>query len=151
LTSLILVSVFTPIKTWLQTVLDRTLKDSPDHIRDLRSYGGAINSYVQMSDAQLMTRKLLDEAASGMSATSGAINLMRDGRLETVHTYGDWRGEAWVASPLDYRGHRFGLLLLGPRQGARPYTREEFAVLQETVDAVAHALAVGNKRSNGAE
>lgn len=150
LTSLILVSVFTPIKTWLQTVLDRTLKDSPDHIKGLRNFGGAIAAYVQMSDAQLMTRKLLDEAASGMSATGAAINLVRDGRLETVYTYGDWRGEAWVASPLEYRGQRFGLLLLGPRQGSRPYTREEFVVLQETVDAVAHALAVGKKSSNGA-
>jgi len=150
LTSLILVSVFTPVKTWLQTVLDRTLKDSPDHIRDLRDFGGAINSYVQMSDAQLMTRKLLDKAASGMSATSGAINLVRDGRMETAYTYGEWRGEAWVASPLEYGGQRFGLLLLGPREGARPYTREEFAVLQESVDAVAHALAVGKKRTNGA-
>ena len=149
LTSLILVSVFTPIKTWLQTVLDRTLKDSPDHIRGLRHFGEAIHSYVQMSDAQLMTQKLLDEAASGMSATSGAINLVRDGRLESAYTYGDWRGEAWVASPLEYKGQRFGMLLLGPRQGARPYTREEFAVLQETVDAVAHALAVAKKSPNG--
>ncbi len=149
LTSLILVSVFTPIKTRLQTLLDRTLRDSPDHIRALRDFGGAINSYVQMSDAQLMTRKLLDEAATGMSAKSGAINMMNNGRLETVYTYGDWRGEAWVASPLEYGGQRFGLLLLGPRQESRPYTREEFATLQETVDAVAHALAVGKKSPNG--
>ena len=56
-----------------------------------------------------------------------------------------------MASPLEYKGQRFGLLLLGPRQGARPYTREEFAILQETVDAVAHALAVGKKSSNGSE
>ena len=150
LTSLILVSVFTPIKTRLQTLLDRTLRDSPDRIRTLRDYGGAIYSYVQMSDAEMMTKRLLDEAATGMSATSGAINLLNNGRLETVYTYGDWRGEAWVASPLEHAGQRFGLLLLGPRQGSRPYTREEFATLQETVDAVAHALAVGKRRSNGA-
>ena len=150
LTSLILVSVFTPIKNRLQTMLDRTLKDSPDHIRTLREFGGAINSYVQMSDAQLMTRKLLDEAANGLSAQSGAVNLMYDGRLETVHTFGDWRGEPWVASPLEHAGQRFGLLLLGPRQGARPYTREEFAILQEAVDAVAHALAIATRNPSSA-
>ena len=50
LTSLILVSVFTPVKTRLQAFLDRTFKDSPEHIKTLREFGGEVRSYVQMSD-----------------------------------------------------------------------------------------------------
>ena len=65
------------------------------------------------------------------------------GHLETLHTYGEWRGEAWVAAPLEYDGKRYGLLLLGPREGLKPYTREEFAALQGAANEVAHALAVG--------
>jgi hypothetical protein len=149
LTSLILVSVFTPIKTRLQALLDRTFKDSPDHIRTLREFGTEVRSYVQMSDRELMTRRLLDEAASGMGAQCGAIRMAQDGgsngngRLETVYTYGKWRGEAWVAAPLEHAGKRYGLLLLGPREGLRPYTREEFAALQGAADEVAHAIAIG--------
>jgi hypothetical protein len=144
LTSLILVSVFTPIKTRLQVFLDRTFKDSPEHIRTLREFGGEVRSYVQMSDGQLMTRRLLDEAAAGMGAQCGAVTMSANGNghLETLHTYGDWRGEAWVAAALEHDGRRFGLLLLGPREGLRPYTREEFAALQGAATEVAHALAV---------
>ncbi len=103
-----------------------------------------MRSYVQMSDRHLMTKRLLDEAAAGMGARCGAITMAANGngRLETLHTYGDWRGEAWVAAPLEYGGTRFGLLLLGPREGLRPYTREEFVALQGAANEVAHALAV---------
>lgn len=145
LSSLILVSVFTLIKTRLQSLVDRTFKDSPEHIRALSEFGGAVRSYVQMTDPDLMTGRLLHEAATGMGAQSGAIRLATNGtsHLETVQTYGDWRGEAWIAAPLEHAGKRLGLLLLGPRQGHKPYTREEFAALQEAATEVAHALAVG--------
>jgi hypothetical protein len=144
LTSLILVSVFTPIKTRLQSFLDRTFKDSPEHIKALREFGSEVRSYVEMSDASLMTRRLLEEAASGMDAQCGAISLVAagSGRLETTHTYGDWRGEAWVAAPLEHDGKRHGLLLLGPREGLRPYSKQEFETLQSAANEVAHALAV---------
>jgi hypothetical protein len=145
LTSLILVSVFTPIKTRLQAFLDRTFKDSPEHIRALREFGAEVRSFTQMSDAQLMTRRLLEEAASGMDAQCGAIRLVSGSRegLVTAHTYGDWRGEAWIAAPLEYGGTRHGLLLLGPREGLRPYSKQEFETLQSAAKEVAHALAVG--------
>jgi hypothetical protein len=150
LTSLILVSVFTPIKTRLQAFLDRTFKDSPEHIRALREFGSEVRSYVQMSDAGLMTKRLLEEAAGGMDAQSGAISLVvpGSGRLETAHTYGDWRGEAWVAAPLEHGGKRHGLLLLGPRAGMRPYSKQEFETLQTAANEVAHALAVGHRNGH---
>jgi two-component system NarL family sensor kinase len=145
LTSLILVSVFTPVKTRIQSVLDRAFKDSPEHIRTLREFGGEVRSYVHMSDRLLMTKRLLEEAAGGMGAQCGAITMSMNGHghLEALHTYGEWRGEAWVAAPLEYDGRRYGLLLLGPRQGLKPYTRDEFAALQSAANEVAHALAVG--------
>ena len=97
LTSLILVSVFTPVKTRLQAFLDRRFKDSPEHILSLNEFGGEVRSYLQMSDRRLMTKRLLDEAAAGMGAEPGAITMQvnGNGRLEPLHTYGDWRGEAW--------------------------------------------------------
>lgn len=146
LTSLILVSVFTPIKTRIQAFLDRTFKDSPEHIKTLNEFGEEVRSYVHMSDRQLMTKRLLDEAAVGMGATCGAIRMPANGNghLETLHTFGNWRGEAWVAAPLEFDGKRYGLLLLGPREGRRPYTRAEFAALQGAANEVAHALAVGS-------
>ena len=150
LTSLILVSVFTPVKTRLQAFLDRTFKDSPEHIRALARVRAEVRTYTQMTDARLMTRRLLEEAAIGMEAQCGAISLVTpgSGRLETAHTYGDWRGEAWIAAPLEYAGERQGLLMLGPREGLRPYSRQEFDALQNTANEVAHTLAVGSRNGH---
>ena len=149
LTSLILVSVFTPVKTRLQAFLDRTFKESPEHIKALREFGSEVRSYVQMSDSALMTKRLLEEAASGMGAQCGAIRLVApgSGRLETAHTYGDWRGEAWVAATLEHAGKRHGLSAARAAAGLKPYTRQEFETLQIAANEVAHALALGS--SNG--
>ncbi len=65
-----------------------------------------------------------------------------NGRLEPLHTYGDWRGEAWVAAPLEHDGKRYGLLLLGPRRATNRTPAQEFAALQGAANEVAHALAV---------
>lgn len=148
LTSFILVSVFTPVKTWLQAFLDRRFRDSPDHVRALRDFGHEVRSHTQLADAQLMTKRLLEEAAISMEAESGVLRMAGDGgRLQTVHMYGDWRGEAWLAAPLEHGGERFGLLLLGPRRGNRSYSREEFGALQQAAHEVAHALTVSRERA----
>jgi hypothetical protein len=144
LTSLILVSVFTPVKTRLQAVVDRTFKETQDNTRELKSFGEQVNSFVQFGDSHQITRRLLNEAVAGLGAQSGAISLQLEGHLETVHTAGDWRGSVWVSAPLEHAGHRYGLLQLGPRNGAGPYSREDFVHLQRVAGAVAHALHVTN-------
>jgi hypothetical protein len=140
MTTLILISLFTPIKSRMQTFLDKRLKETPDSTRALRTYGEEVRAYVQMNDAQEMTQKLLDEAAKALNAESGAVRLVSDGHLRTVCTFGTWRGDALLAAPLESDGMRFGLLLLGPRQDQRAYTRTEFEALQTVAAIVSRAL-----------
>ena len=91
-------------------------KQAPDQTRDLRGFGEQVRSFVQMSDTNQITQRLLEEAAHGLQAQSGALTLFENNRWRTVHTYGYWRGEAWVSIPLEYDGELFGLLTLGPRK-----------------------------------
>jgi hypothetical protein len=141
LTTLILISVFTPIKSRMQTFLDKRLKEVPDSTRALRAYGEEVRAHLQMNDAQAMTQRLLDEAAKALNAESGAVRLLGDdGNLRTVCTYGAWRGDALLAAPLESDGRRFGVLLLGPRRDQQPYARTEFDALQTVAATVSRAL-----------
>lgn len=140
LTSLILVSAFTPIKSRLQAFVDHRFKEMPDTTRPLRAYGEEVAAYMQMKDAEYIVLRLLNEAATSLNARSGAVNFMANGRVRTVATYGDWRGDAVMAAPLVYEGQRYGLLLLGPRRNNEPYSTGEFETLQRVAGTVARAL-----------
>ena len=88
LTSLILVSVFTPVKTRLQAFLDRTFKESPEHIQALREFG--IGGALVRADERLGVD---DEAAARRGG-------QRDGRA----VWGDQTGGAGQRPPRD-RAH----------------------------------------------
>ncbi len=140
LTSLILVSAFTPVKSLLQSFVDRRFKEAPDTTKPLRAYGEEVRAYLQMRDTEQIVVRLLEEAARSLGAVSGAVNLTTNGRVRTVCTYGVWRGDALAAAPLEHAGQQYGLLLLGPRRDSGTYTAAEFAALQQVAQTVAHAL-----------
>jgi hypothetical protein len=140
LTTLIVAAAFAPLKARLQVFVDRRFKQAPDQISDLRGFGDQVRAFVQMSDTERITGRLLDEAARGLQAESGALSLFDGGRLRTVHTYGYWRGEAWVSIPLESDGELLGLLTLGPRANQEQYTRQECEALQQVAAQVAHAV-----------
>jgi hypothetical protein len=150
-TTLIVASAFTPVKDRLGTFIDRRFKEAPDSTRALRSFSHEVGAYLQMSDAALLARRFLDEAAGGLQAESGAVSLVIDGRLQSVGTNGPWNGEASLAIPLQDDGRRYGLLWLGPRLGGRPYNREEFEALLQTAQPVAQALRLASQGRAGVE
>jgi hypothetical protein len=139
-TTLIVASAFTPIKDRLGRLLSARFKDVPDNTRALRDFSQEVNAYLEMSDAALLARRFLDEAAGAVQAEAGAVSLLIDGRLKTVATSGRWQGEASIAIPLQQNGHRHGMLWLGPRLGANPYSNAEFEALQQAARPVALAL-----------
>ena len=105
-------------------------------LRDLRTYGDQVQAFVVMSDARLITRRLLEDSVRTLKAQSGAVCLQVDGRLEVVHTVGPWRGNPRLSVNLDCDAHHHGVLLLGPPLPDQSYNRQE-----------AEALAAGSKRS----
>ncbi len=60
--------------------------------------------------------------------------------MQTIHSHGHWKGEAWICLPIEYEGHRFGLLSLGPRQDRQPYSRHENEVLQRVTVQAARTI-----------
>ena len=139
-TTLIVASAFTPVKDRLGKFLSARFRDVPDSTRSLQSFSHEVNAYLEMSDAALLARRFLNEAAGALRAESGAVSLVIDGRLQTAGTTGRWQGEAWIVLPLEWGGQRSGFLWLGPRLGREPYGRGEFEALQQAAQPVAQAL-----------
>ena len=96
--TLILVAAFEPVKSRMRSLVDSRLKEAPDSTRDLRAFGHDIHRFLEMSDPELMTQRLLEETVKGLRAKSGSISLDVGGRLEPVHTVGRWQGDDLVCT-----------------------------------------------------
>ncbi len=147
ITTLIVAAASAPIKTRLQAFVDRQFKDVQDETREVRAFGEQVRTFVEMSDVDAVTRRLLDESARALGAQSGAVSLFVDGKAKVLHTVGSWRGEVQLALPLTVDGERFGMLMLGRRMGERSYVRQEAEALQEVVTHVSRLIRAS--RSSG--
>jgi hypothetical protein len=96
-----------------------------------------------MSDPAQLSEKLLTEAVRSLKADSGAVSLVKEGKLQIVHTSGTWKGDAYLSVPLNCGRHRHGLLQLGPHHPHQSYDRSEVDALQVVANQVARALCVG--------
>ena len=148
ITALIVVSTFEPIKAWVRGLVDRTLKEPPDTTTQLRSFGEEVQVFLTISSAEQVAQRLLEETARGLRAPSGALSMMVNGKLTPSYTVGNWRGEAWMAVPLEWRGQRFGMIALGPRPD-EPYTRHECDLLEEVATQVAGAVMLAHTFHQG--
>jgi hypothetical protein len=140
ITTLIVAAAFTPLKGWLQGLVDRRLNDAPGRTKDLRVLGDRARDFADMADAEQLSRRLLERAVHDLDAQGGAVRLAGDGGLRSVHTVGTWRGAAQVSVPLIARGERIGLLQLGPRRNGEAYEAMDFEALVEVSGEVARAL-----------
>jgi hypothetical protein len=140
ITTLLVVAVFTPIKTRVQSLVDRQFKELPDSTRQLRGYGNEIHNYLMMNDPVLISQRLLHEAVASLQAQSGALTLEIDGQTRTVGTVGSWRGEAGMRLPLECAGRRYGIISVGQRINGEPYSQQEALALQQTANQVAKAI-----------
>jgi hypothetical protein len=140
ITTVLVVAVFTPVKTRVQALVDRQFKELPDSTRRLRGFGDEVRDYLLMNDPNLISRRLLDEAVVSLQASSGALTLYADGQARTVSVVGSWRGEASMRLPLEYAGRRYGMISLGRRINGEPYSQQEAIALQQVADHVARAI-----------
>lgn len=150
LTTLIVVAVIEPLKTGLQHIVDRRLKDGADPVKEWKAYGDELKTFVQIMDADASLRRLLEEAVHAFGATGGEVELQKDGHLQVVGVTGEWDGHARLTVPLVApKGNvRIGKLGLGARRDGREYGEKDRASLNATAGLVAQAVALTD-RSNG--
>jgi hypothetical protein len=142
ISTLILASMFTPVKNTLQNVVDARFKEAPDPTRKLKAFGSQVKSVVEVIDPTMVTSCMLDEVVSAFGARGGGVYLGGDGYMKLEHSSEDWDGEATLTVPLKYEGKRLGMLALGPRHNGTEYSKKDREVLQDTAQTVAELLSL---------
>jgi hypothetical protein len=143
LTTLVLVSTFTPIKGRLQLLVDRHFKEVPEPGRRLRDYAAHVQSVLEVIDPECMTRRLLDEAVAAFGAVSGVVYWGSGQPWQVVHTVGEWDGDDHLSAPLESGGLALGHIALGARADGASYTTQDGLLLRQTAELVANAAARG--------
>ncbi len=141
LTTLIVVAVFDPLKGWLQRVVDARFKETVKPEQRWHEYARQVRAFIEMNDAGASAKRLLEEAAAAYNASGGAIHLQRAGKMQLVHSLGDWHKPPEATILLEHDGQTIGRLSLGARLTGRPYEPQELVFLADTAGAVAAAIA----------
>ncbi|HSB88418.1 MAG TPA: hypothetical protein VLD63_00185 [Anaerolineales bacterium] len=140
LTTLVLASAFTPIRTRLQAVVDRRFKDIHDTRRRLDTLAEEVQRGLWVVSPLQASRRLLDEALLAFDAEGGAVYLRGRRQEQLAYQSGTWTGQPVLTVPLAADQKAFGRLALGPRKNDAGYTPEDADLLTRTATAVASAF-----------
>jgi hypothetical protein len=140
LTTLILVSVFTPIRNGLQSQVDRRLQEPHGPARRLRAFDQQVQRLVQALDPRESVRQLLELAVEAYGSRGGAVYMRFNGREALVHSTPGWSGSESLRIPLEWGGARVGRLSLGPRLSQLTRPALSHAELEECARRVAHLV-----------
>jgi hypothetical protein len=143
LTTLILASVFTPLRTRLQAAVDRRFKDIHDSARRLGALTDEINQAIWVLHPQQAAHRLLTESVEAFGARGGAV-YWGAGRMERqTEEIGRGATPEAISSEIMDGGRVLGRIALGPRNDELTYTSED----RRALDQAAQAIALGFLRA----
>jgi hypothetical protein len=142
MTTFVLVSTFTPIKSGLQTVVDKRFKECNDPLKEINALDEQVRTVVEVLDARLISRRLLQTSIRAFHASGGAVYLQQDRHMRLAHATQGWKDEDQRVSILmEWNGRQLGQLILGGREDGHEYSDQEREVLQQAANRVARAIA----------
>jgi hypothetical protein len=144
LTTLILASAFTPIKTRLQAVVDRRFRDVHDPRRRLAEFSKRVEGGIWVVDRRLALARLLEEAMGAFDSVSGQVAWEESGAARPPIVRGEWGGDSRMTVPLAAAGRLKGQISLGRRRNDAAYEPEDAKALRLASDAIARALRAGS-------
>jgi fumarate reductase subunit D len=142
ITTLVITSTMTPIKSEIEAFVDRRFKEAPDPFRYLTAFDQQVREVVDVMDVEHLLRRLLNEALQAMGSCGGAVCLVKEGELHLVHISSGWEGTPILQLPINYHDANAGWLLLGVRRDGTNYREDERRRLQQSLDKVGHALVL---------
>jgi hypothetical protein len=140
LTTLVVASAFTPVRTWLQAAVDRRFKDVHDPARRLSALAEEITHGIWVLHPQQAAARLLTEAADAFGAVGGAAYWRRGRRDEEVCRVGEWNPPGVLTADLTAAGRTLGSISLGPRRDRSAYSAEDRRAFNQAAEAVARAF-----------
>jgi hypothetical protein len=147
LATVIVVSMLTPVKNYLQERVDKRFKEPHDPAKELRRQSAQARSVVEVMDSSQFVRRFLESSTQVLDA-KGAILRVERGETPLVYVHGDWQGATALNLPLSHEDTHVGLLTVCERNNGRPYTAEERGALAESAAVVANLLYLGSKHND---
>ncbi len=142
LTTLVVASAFTPVKTALQSWVDRYFRRPSDLMAEMRAFGDQVRGFADLIDARSLTRRALDEAVRAFGATGGVVFLREGDRTRLAYSCGEWSQVEGMSEWLESGDARYGRLALGPRQNGLGYTEQDRLAFAEVVAEVGRAMGL---------
>ena len=122
--TLLVVTTFTPIKSAIQSFVDRRFKGTPDPRQVLKTLNQQMRWFVELMDEGQITQRALDASVHAFGAEGGAVYMAQNDRLALTYCCGTWNEstEASISLPLLGGDRQFGLFQLGGRHDGLPYS-----------------------------
>lgn len=143
-TTLVVVAMTTPARTFIQGAVDRRFKNLHDPQKELQSFTQQVVAVSQVMDRRQLLRRFLDEAATAFEAEGGMVSVAANqagAPAAAVETLG-WKGAGAVTAMLSCDGREIGSVTLGHRRDGREYSARDRATLQTAAEAVARAYVL---------
>jgi hypothetical protein len=140
LTTLVVASAFTPVRTRLQAAVDRRFKDVHDPPRRLRALADEMSKGIWVLHPTQAAVRLLEESVDAFGATGGAA-YWRVGRREgEVGRIGAWKPPGIVTAELVAQEQTLGRISLGPRRDHSGYSAEDRRAFNDAGEALARTF-----------
>lgn len=161
--TLVLATLFTPVRTWLQGVVDRRFRDDGDAVRELERFVARIAVAEFEPDPARTLRAFLAVALDAFEATGGRAALFDDaGADHTVASAGALRsagalpsagtpGTADLRTIVATAERTIGLIEIGPRRGGRTRRSGDQDLLDAVSRDLARAIIDGTRPASPAE
>jgi hypothetical protein len=141
LTTLVVATLYAPLRKWLEGVIDRRFKYE---VR-LGAYAHDLQALLSLTEPREAAQRLIREAVRELQATGGAV-LARDGSVAAVA--GHWplpSEDGAIRRSIAGGTAQLHAIVLGPRRDGRPHEPAELADLERVA-----ALAARASRRSGA-
>lgn len=142
ITTLVLASGFTPIRTRLQAVVDRRFRDVHDPWPRLSEFSKRIDEGIWVVDVPVAMARLLEAAVAAFGAVGGEIVWRVGSEEETVVTHGRWTGKGQLTATVSADGVPLGKISLGDRRDGSPYAPRDAKALSNAAESLSRALSV---------
>jgi hypothetical protein len=139
MSTLLVAGSLTPLKNWLQALVDRRFKETPNPEKEARRLASQARDVIEVLQREVFLRKYLRELIVIFGARGGAIRIGYSTLAE-----GEWLGDDALVIELVCEGEHRGHIGLAPRISGLEYSdsdRERFATLAEVV---AEVISIGS-------
>ena len=151
-TTIILTATFTPLKNSLQTFVDRTFKEAPDPLKEMRELAKQVDQVAAVLNSNRLAQQVVEQAARACGAEGGALyvvdpaqsgpalsGLAKPGVMRLLYATPDWQVDK-VSLILTDGETLVGRLLLGPKQNGEEYTEDECKSVEATAAHILYHL-----------